>query len=312
MNKHRGKRINWMMLLRLLGIGLFVLLLLKIDLADVWLNLKKADTFLFVLALFFQIIMLLLKGVRWHLLKGGTFQFKNFSIHLGTFLESYAIGVVTPGRFGEFSKAGHEKSRNTRWNSVLKIVAERGFDLGIFIIIAGLASAIYYMLPMYRALNYGAIVIGIVLIIFSFTLLSGKRLKAYLSNKLRKSSRFTRFITLNFNLNLSQVSQIFFLSILSNASIFVSCYLLAVAINLGSNFLFTSGGVAVAGLLNLLPITIMGLGTRELSLIYLFNQFDVSLVMAFSFLMFTTLQVGGGLISLIFGQILIYLNKKRN
>lgn len=309
MNKLTGKKIRWMSLLRLFGIGLFVFLILRIDLTKVWMNLKKVDLLLFVLAILFQAVMLLIKGVRWHLLREGKFQTKVFLLDIGIFLESYAVGIVTPGRFGEFMKAGHEQSKVGKWSSFLKIIAERGFDLGIFIFIGGLASVIYFSIPISQVLKYCICIFGVLLIVFSFILLSGKKLKAHFKKITTEKKKLNKIATLDFNLNIAQVNRIFFLSILSNIATFISCYLLAVGVSLGSNFLYTSGGVAVAGLLNLLPITIMGLGTREVTLIYLFGEFDSSLVLAFSFLMFITLQVGGGIIAALFGQVFIHKYK---
>lgn len=71
-----------------------------------------------------------------------------------------------------------------------------------------------------------------------------------------------------------------------------------------------SGGVAIAGLFNLLPITIMGLGTRELTFLYVFGPLTKNLVLAFSALMLTIAQIGGGILALILGQFFLYLNKK--
>lgn len=48
------------------------------------------------------------KGFRWHLLNVANDSGK-LKQSLGEFLESYAIGVITPGRLGELMKAGHQK-----------------------------------------------------------------------------------------------------------------------------------------------------------------------------------------------------------
>jgi len=75
--------------------------------------------------------------------------------------------------------------------------------------------------------------------------------------------------------------------------------------------LTTSGGVAVSGLLNMLPVTVMGLGTREMTFLYIFNTYPQNQVLALSGLIFAVAQVGGGLISLLLGQIFLQISKKR-
>ena len=54
----------------------------------------------------------------------------------------------------------------------------------------------------------------------------------------------------------------------------------------------------------------MGMGTRELTLLSFFSSYDQTVLMAFSATMLIVAQIGGGLISMILGQIFIYIDKK--
>jgi uncharacterized membrane protein YbhN (UPF0104 family) len=83
-------------------------------------------------------------------------------------------------------------------------------------------------------------------------------------------------------------------------------------VNLPVSFLTVSGGVAIAGLLNMLPITVMGLGTRELTFLYVFKTFSEAQVLALSGLIFLVAQIGGGIIALILGQIFLNLKPSQN
>ena len=102
------------------------------------------------------------------------------------------------------------------------------------------------------------------------------------------------------------------LSIASNLSYFISCYFIAVGLSYNYPILFISGVVAIAGLLNMLPITIMGLGTREGTFLLLFKPLAEPLILAFSGLVFLVAQIGGGLVSLILGQLFLIAAKKNN
>ena len=312
-NTNTNKKRKWFILFRLMGIIVFVVLLVKIDIQEVWSNLKKLEIIWFLLALLLQLIMLFLKGLRWNLLKGRDHLVNGFFFTLGTFLESYAMGVITPGRLGEVMKAGYEKNKNDTWYSIFKIVAERGFDVGIFVLIAGLSLNMYRMLPIHKGFILLIILIGFTGVLFSFLLITTEDFNRWINAivfRIHKGHK--NEITTKFNLTFIETSKVFILSVLSNTLTFVSCYFLAIGIGLDSSFLYTSGGIAVAGLLNLLPITVMGLGTRELSFLSLFHQYDPSLVMAFSFLVFLTLQIGGGLLALTFGQLFIFVGKKKS
>jgi uncharacterized protein (TIRG00374 family) len=296
---------------RLFGITIFLLLLFKIDLKMVWQILKQINLFYFILALLLQILFLLLKGLRWHIMKKGNYQFTQLIFDIGTFLESYAIGVVTPGRVGELMKAAHENSRNNKWSSVFRVIAERGFDLGFFFLIAGISLTVYPFITNGQWLAYLAISIGILAVLCSCLLLSSLRLNLMINRFLSRISRKRKnLLSEGFNLKIQKTFFVLILSILGNLLTFLSCYFLALGVNLGSSFLFTSGGVAIAGIINLLPITIMGLGTRELTFLFVFQHYEQSVILAFTFAVFLTLQIGGGLISLLFGQVLLIIDKK--
>jgi len=304
---------KWFRYFRVFGVVLFFSLLFSIDLNEVWANLKKVKLSYFLLAVLFQVIMLCVKGLRWHLLKKADFLVNSLLLNFGTFFESYAIGVVTPGRIGELAKSGYENSNRDKWSCALKVLAERGFDLGIFFFIAGYYLYIYNLLSANKIISQLIIGGALCLILTSIVLLVKNRLKTWIQNKIVvKLFKCKQNNNEEFNFNYYELISIFFLSLCGNLATFISCFFLAKGINLGSSFWLTSGAVAVTGVINLLPITVMGLGTREISFLYIFSEFNKSLVLAFSFLIFLVVQVGGGLIAMIMGQTLIYLWKKQS
>ena len=61
----------------------------------------------------------------------------------------------------------------------------------------------------------------------------------------------------------------------------------------------------------MLPITIMGLGTREGIFLLLFQPMTEAMILAFSGLVFLVAQIGGGIISLILGYIFLSFADKR-
>ncbi len=95
---------------------------------------------------------------------------------------------------------------------------------------------------------------------------------------------------------------VFCLSLLGNAFSFISCYFLARSVGIDVSFFTVSGTVAIAGLLNLLPVTVMGLGTRELVFLKLLAGLPHAQILAFSGLMLFVAQIGGALIAMILGH----------
>jgi uncharacterized protein (TIRG00374 family) len=266
---------------------------------------------LFLLAVMFQLILLFLKALRWIYLNEYSFRWKDIPQRFGEFFESYAIGVITPGRLGELMKAGHAKSRQGALDTALRVLVERGFDVGLFIIFAGLAMAIPVVPEMPVLWGWLVVAAGTLIITLAFIiLLSPTALK--LMEELFKTIRLLkRESSLQQRMRDTQnVITLAGLSILSNLSYFVSCYLLALGVGIDLSFLWVTGGVAFAGLLNMIPVTVMGLGTREVTFLYVFASFPDPQVLAFSGLVFLVAQVGGGLVSLVLGQAFLWRAKR--
>ncbi len=313
MIKKARLKIKPFVLLRLIGIVLFVVVLFRVDFSQVFQILKKTSLNFLLLAIFFQVLLLLIKSLRWHIMIASGNKRSHWIRSMGRFFESYALGVVTPGRLGEVIKAGHEKGVENKINSALKVVSERGFDVAIFVLIA--ASAFYFV-DVGHVDSWLLILFfsgGLFLLAFSYLLLSSAsflRLVQRIINKLHR--RLASVIINKKPLRNAQVFVVLALSILSNLSYFVSCWFLSKSVHLDLDFITVSGGVAIAGLLNMLPITVAGLGTREVTFLTVFNMVAKSSVLAFSFMMLIVAQIGGGLIAMVFGQIFLLVDKRNS
>lgn len=295
------------MLLRLTGIVLVVVILARTDLSSLWDYMKQVDGPLFLLAILFQLLLLFLKAVRWVYLNDSRIRIKDLNQRFGEFFESYAIGVITPGRLGELVKAGHAVTREGILGAGIRVVIERGFDVGLFVVFSGLALSIPVIQGVETFWGWLVVMGGIGIIIVSLVLilspLALKKLEsffkvAHLLNKENELKYEQR--------NAGNVLLVGGLSLLSNLAYFVSCYFLALGVGIDLSFLWVTGGVAFAGLLNMLPITVMGLGTREMTFLYVFSAFPGPQVLAFSGLVFLVAQVGGGLVSLVLGQVFLW------
>lgn len=298
------------LLLRLTGIVIFIIILTQIDLTDLWEQLRTANPLLFALGFLFQLLLLVMKAFRWYLLNPVARLERNFLQSFGEFFESYAIGVVTPGRMGEMVKAGYSGKRTGIIGSGLRVLVERGLDVGFFLMVAGGSIAVASLVDISTMWGWLLLVLGSGIILVAISLLvspAALRLVNSLFLRYRVLREPVTYSGQKFTDNLLVVT----LSLGSNLSYFVSCYFLGLAVSMEASFLYLSGGVAIAGMLNMLPVTVMGLGTRELTFIYVFNEFIRPKVLAFSGLVFLVAQVGGGLISLIAGELFLLAAKKK-
>ncbi|PLX00003.1 MAG: hypothetical protein C0594_16275 [Marinilabiliales bacterium] len=305
----KKKKISAFFLIRLIGIVVFIFILFTINLQDTINILKETNLNWFFLALLFQLILLLTKGVRWHILNDGKNNSLRWLTSMHNFFESYTIGVFTPGRLGEFVKAGHEENKEKKAGSILRMITERGYDIGFFMVIASVAIFATNPIELAQFIGVTGMLAGLIIVIISFLLMKSVRA----SKKISKLISFLSFKKINLDFHIQEyavhnIILIFTLSLISNFCYFISSYFLALSLNI-EGFLAVSSAVALAGLLNLIPITIMGLGTRELVFFSIFKNLPKPTVLGFSGLMLLVAQIGGGLISLALKYIFLLLIK---
>jgi glycosyltransferase 2 family protein len=308
----KKRRFNWFLLIRLAGIALFIVVISRTDLAELWDRLKKVDPGHLVIAVFFLLLGLVVKAIRWYILNEKGFDKRRFLKRSGEFFEGYAVGVITPGRVGELMKAGHAGTKTGILGAGLRAIAERGTDLAIFIIIGGIAVAQGTMPGIGDIWGWVILATGIVALALSLLVLSSPVFVRLLEKIMHLTRILKKDIALGFEFrSAANTSGFFALSLMSNLSYFISCYFLATGVSLDLNFIQVSGGVATAGVFNTIPITVMGLGTREVTFLYVFQAFPQAQVIAFSGLVFLTAQIGGGLFSMLLGQALLWKTEDR-
>jgi uncharacterized protein (TIRG00374 family) len=304
MPKHR---FNWFLIIRLAGIVLFLVVLSRTNLGELWGWMKEVDRTCLLLAILFQVILLLVKGLRWYILNESGFNLKKLIRRSGEFFEGYAMGVITPGRVGELMKAGHAGTRTGILGAGLRVIAERGMDLSIYFVIAGIAIS-HSVLPGVKAFwGWLILITGIAGMVISMLILLSPMVVRMAEKILKMIRVLKKDKSLEFH-HRSVKSTFFFLflSVFSNLSYFVCCYFLAIGVGMDLPVISVAGGVATAGVLNTIPVTVMGLGTREVTFIYVFQAFPMAQVMAFSGLVFLIAQIGGGILSLLLGQALLW------
>jgi uncharacterized protein (TIRG00374 family) len=304
------RRFNWFLIIRLSGIVLFLVVLSRTDLGELWGWMKQVDRTHLLMAVSFQFLLLLLKAFRWYILNEEGFYLKKLIRRSGEFFEGYAMGVITPGRMGELMKAGHAGSRSGILGAGLLVIAERGMDLSIYFVIAGIAIS-HSVLPGVEPF-WGWIILttGIAGMVLSLLILMSPLVVRIAAKILKTIRMLGKDKSLDFiHRDLKNTLFFFFLSLFSNLSYFVCCFFLATGVGMNLPVIDISGGLATAGVMNTIPVTVMGLGTREVTLLYVFQAFPLAQVMAFSGLVFLVAQIGGGLVSLLLGQALLWKGK---
>ena len=296
---------NW---LRLLGIALLTFLLYRVDVGRLGGILVSVYPGLLALAILLNVPLIGLKTYRWRLL------LRAQGIHYGhgkailSYFGSIFIGLLTPGRLGEFVKAMYVSqdcgvSSAQAFSSVL---GDRLFDLYALLVVGGVA------LLSLTAWQYSEGALGLVLLALLLTLPLAvflhegafSRIRTFGSH-LGRPGRWlfaSQSWLLELRDGLRQLSAPWLvaamgLTVLAYTIFFGQCYLLALAVGLKTNFVQISFAVALGSLVTLLPISISGLGTREAAIVAYLDTagVPVEVAMGFSLLVFITFYIAGGL-----------------
>jgi len=300
----RGADRNW---IRLFGLALLILLLWKLDTARTLALLRHVAPVLLAAAILLNIPQIFLKALRWREL----LRYHDIPYPIGSAALSYFgsifIGLLTPGRLGEFVKAFHvsHDCNVPIGRAFSSVLVDRLFDLYALLLFGGAAllstahseaglmmllySAVIMILPVFMILN-GRLFAGLKSIGERFGSI-GRRLFA-------PQSWLVELRTYMLELPAGAIVLAAVLTVAAYALFFGQCYLLVLALRLKITFLQTCFAVALGSLVTLIPISISGLGTREAAMMAYLGTVGVAAesALGYSLLVFLTFYVAGGLI----------------
>ena len=294
-------------LIRLIGIVLVVVLIIRLDFGAVLATLLAANPLWVALAALLIIPLIGMKTVRWQVILHAQGIRYRFGPAFLAYFASLAIGFITPGRLGEFAKSIYvsEDCGTPSAIAFASVLSDRLFDLAALAVVgaAALAGASLGQRPFLLVVGFSLLLAGM------FWLFLAERPYGWMRSASQRLGSAVRSLfeqggwVAQLRLGLKQASPASLLAaslitVLSYALFYTQCYFLALALDLGVDFLHVTYAVALGSLVTLLPISISGLGTREAVMILYLGQFGVAaeLSLSYSLLVFTTFYIIGGLI----------------
>ena len=292
---------------RLVGILLLVVILIRLDASAVFSTLRVVKIRLFVGALLLNVPMLFMRVMRWRVIMAP--QGINYAPYEAAlaYLGSIYLGLVTPGRIGEFVKAAHvtHDCNVSSAHAFSSVLSDRLFDLYALLLVGGAALLTLGM----DTRQVLAFVVSGILLTVPMAVFLHRRSFRWVQWWGLKSGRLGRrlfadegwlvemrrsFLQLTWPALLSAGA----LTVLAYAIFFGQCYLLALALEMPAGLMPTNYAVALGSLVTLLPISVSGLGTREAVIVAYLGTIGVSgeAALGFSLLVFFTFYVAGGLI----------------
>ncbi len=283
-DRKRQLALSW--LPRLVGPLILVVLITKVDMSQTIAIVASADPFWLAVAILLLPVILILRAHRWFLLLRAQSLASGFIEALAVYSFAAFIGTVTPGRLGEFVKVAHLRFRTSSVGEALvSVVADRLLDVLVVAFVG--AAALDQFFDLHR---FGSVmVLGCVTVAGLITggLLMGRaRVLSVMDNFLARAlpGKFGSRVLIEgreFREGLKRISVgTWVIAALESATAWLvnwlGIYLMALAVGLTVPFHFIAGASAVSALLTLLPLSVLGVGTRDATLIILLSKVDVS------------------------------------
>jgi uncharacterized protein (TIRG00374 family) len=261
--------------LGIIGIGIFIYILINIDLSRIITILKSTDLFFLVMAILINPVVILLLTIRWRYIvhtMGVDIKFRRTLIlrAKGVFL-----GNITPGRIGDFYRAKHlsDETDFELAKSFSSVIIDRILDVCalVFLNIIGLFILHYIFEINIFLIEY--IIISFIILLGLFLVIKRNLMKKLLRPiyKLFVPMDARKNVAMHFNQFYSGLSQIkyrnylfgFLISVMLWIITCIGIYLLALALSIEVSLIFIIAMAPVAAFLSALPISVSGLGTRE-------------------------------------------------
>ena len=195
------------------------------------------------------------------------------------------LGILTPGRFGEISKALYlKKDGYSIGKSLVSTILDRLSDFAFLLVFLFFGSLFLLTVFQKQILIFVlGIIAGIALFIILLKIGLIKRLlkkifRIFIPKKYQKSWKLNLCDFIN-DLGIYKFKQwliIFLITTFSWVFYYLQMYVLAKGVGIDVPFLYLAIAVTVAGFITLLPISISGIGTRDAVLIALFVPFSIA------------------------------------
>lgn len=271
-------------LLPIIGLALFVYLVYRIGIAKIIHSFSNLNPWYLILSFALIPIYLLVFTYKWSLI------LKKQGIHLRLwyltklYLIGNFYGTITPARAGSLIRAYYLKNKINRpfGACASSIVLERVMDLSVIFITAILGGLL--LLHYFSAQILLEVIIAFILFFGAFLFFLSKKRSEFIFKIFYSffiPARFKSRVMDSFNSFYSNIPKLtkliapFLFTFVNWMIIFLASFIIAKALSIKVPLHYFIPLYALATIVSIIPITISGLGTRELALISLFSIFGV-------------------------------------
>ena len=264
---------------RFAGLIIFGVILWQLDVKYILEQFKRMQIEIFLIAVVLLILFHILKAFRWQYILGLHGISYNFITSYLIYLSGIFTGILTPGRIGDFAKIFYLKADGySTIRAVFSSILDRLLDI-FFLIICGLLSLFWIIKGLPVKIHF-TWVIAFILVgtIFISKLLGLKGIRK-ISYKLFPQKYVSMFEAgideLKFDLKNYSLLTAFTLTtytLIGWILYFVAIYIMTISIDLSIPFFYVVAFFVISTLISFVPITVAGVGTRDLALLAMFTQ----------------------------------------
>ena len=266
---------GWKHAVRLLGLVLVVVILLKVDLNRIGATLVRVHVPLLLLGILFNPVVLLARSLRWRYIIRAQSMGISVVDALSVNYAGFAFGFVTPGRVGDIARGFHLVDRGNPYiKSFLSVIFDRILDLGA-IVVFGLLGLFFLggefegQEPLFFLLLVGIPLVAFILFRIGFVRTAGYKMLLRLlptKGQVGLDSLVEELRCLTFGRNVVLV--LFTLAFL--CIYFLQGWIFTYSLGISIGYLSVAFAISINALLAILPVSFMGIGTRDADLISVF------------------------------------------
>ena len=295
----------------LVGVFLFIYILLNIDIGKTFQILLNANILLIIIVVFVVFLSVLIKALKWNILIH--IYDKEYPLKSATkaWLMGFSLSMVTPARIGDISRAYYIKHKVSVGKGITTVIIDRVIDITILFCMAiiGLVSFAAF----FTADSSLFLVVSVLFVMFVFGVYASTKKRLV---KMLLKPIFNRIVPEKHKSSLNLTFHDFYAGLGSiktyRKNIFIPIalgvlvwfvtilqyYLLGLAIGINLPFMFLLSVAPIVALLDTLPISFSGIGTRDAALILFLSFLSIGreYAISLSLLLFTLGYVLIGLV----------------
>ncbi len=279
----------------IIGIVIFIYILWNMDLQKIAFSLRSIDPVMLFLAVLIIVPIIVLKALKWNILVSSCGIDQSLTSSISRWVVGFSIGIVTPGRLGDLSRSYYLKEKTSLGMALTTVVTDRLIDVIILFVltIVGLSF-------LFTSYTIGNILLPVLLLFIAVLVgtlaFTKKSVVAFVLKPF-----FRRFIPKRYKPKLGSLFKDFYngIDFMRRKKSFVSLsiiicivawiisifqyYVLSLSMGLGISYSFLFMIAPLTALLDALPISFSGLGTRDVVMIYFFGLIGIAAESAVAF-----------------------------